>query len=62
MKPIREVVGELIGQYIPENKWDEVFKELNTSGWIDTKVTQQIIIELCKRVENLEDVTKNGVS
>lgn len=62
MKPIREYIGDLIGQYIPENKWDETFKELNIQGWIDTKVTQQIIVELCKRIERLENENPTRLS
>ena len=59
LKPIREVVGDIVGQYIQENKWDEVFQELNISGWLDSKTMQQIVLELCKRLELMEHEQKN---
>lgn len=56
MKPLREAISNIVGDWIPESSdsWEITFKELNIAGRVDAKVLQQIIIELCKRVENLE--------
>lgn len=50
---LREFVGSLIGQQIDD--WDEIYKELNSQNYFDEKVVKEMMIELCKRVERLED-------
>ncbi len=50
---LKEFVGNLLGQQIDD--WDETYKELNSQNYFDEKVTKEILIELCKRVEALEN-------
>lgn len=52
---IREKVSALIGQHIEENGWEATFKELDPHGGFDFKVIQQIVIDLCKRMEKMEN-------
>jgi hypothetical protein len=55
MKPIRRQVSEILGVLIPENKWKEVFKELNGAGRITQKEITEIVIVILKRLEEMED-------
>ena len=56
---LRDFVGDLIGQFIPKNGWNSTYKELDSANKFDEKIIKEIIIELCKRVEALENERPN---
>ncbi|OGU80425.1 MAG: hypothetical protein A2W11_00730 [Ignavibacteria bacterium RBG_16_35_7] len=53
---IREKTSTILEYGIPENGWDESIKILDRSGKITQKVMLQLIIMLCKELEEMTDV------
>lgn len=54
MSTIRQQVSTIIGQAIPQDRWDEVFIELNKTGRFDSPVILGILLVILKRLEKLE--------
>jgi hypothetical protein len=54
MENIRREVSQLLGMVIPPEGWDRTFRELDTKGRISNRTLLDIIVVLCKKVEQLE--------
>lgn len=54
MKPLRKVIGDMFKLFIPEDGWDQVWKQADELGRVKSN-NQRILLELCKRIEALEN-------
>ncbi len=52
-KTIKKFVSGVLGFAVQD--WDRSFKEADEAGRLNAKVTNAIILELCKRMEIIEN-------
>ena len=58
MKPIRREISEIVRVLIPEDKWNQTFKELEKEGRLSQRQIIQILLVVLKRLEALENEPK----
>jgi hypothetical protein len=51
---IREEVSRLLKYRIGKGQWDEVFMALNREGRLDSKTTKDLLLLICKYLEERE--------
>jgi len=54
---IRERISRILGIRIEKDRWDETIKAVDTSGKITLRKVLDIVIELCKYLEENEKRT-----
>lgn len=59
-EPIRRAVSRMLGAQIPKDGWRPTIETLNRQGRIDARLTLEIIILLCERVEDYERTQDEG--
>ena len=52
---IRDRVGNILGARIEKGRWDETIKALDTSGKINLRKVLDVVVELCKYLEEKEN-------
>lgn len=58
MNTIRDKASDILGVYIEKGHWDEAFKRLDISGRVTQKQIIQLLLMICKHLDEQTDKSK----